>query len=101
MIDTDSMPLDPTRKKRVSFDPTVNLGHLLTFIGFIVTGAVGYFDLRERISVQEIRHTSVATELDAEKARTRETLGLLRDDMREVRRGVEDLLRSNHQKLGK
>lgn len=97
--DSDNMPLDqPHQRRRVQFDPTINLGHVLTFLGFLATGSVAYFDLRERIAMQELRTASVSVEIENEKARTRETLREMRDDMREVRRGVEDLLRSNGRK---
>lgn len=92
-VESDAQP-----KRRVQFDPTINLGHVLTFVGFIATGSVAYFDLRERISMQEIRTIAVSAEIDNEKARTRETLKEMRDDVREVRRGVEDLLRNGAKK---
>ena len=36
--DTAPGALDTTRRRRVRFDPTINLGHLLTFVGFLATG---------------------------------------------------------------
>ena len=88
------VPLDSLRsRRRINFDPTVNLGHLLTFVGFLATGTVAYFDLRERIAVQEVRIHQIDTESGQEKARIREALKELRDDVRETRRGVEDLSR--------
>ena len=40
MSSSDFTPLaDGTHhRKRVAFDPTINLGHVLTFVGFLVTG---------------------------------------------------------------
>jgi hypothetical protein len=89
------MPLDRHQiRRKVTFDPTINLGHILTFVGFVATGAVGYFDLRERISNNEIRTAAVAAEVTAEKQRTQQTLARLEEDVREVRRGVGEILRS-------
>jgi hypothetical protein len=91
--DTDSMPLNalPQHKRKVIFDPTINLGHVLTFVGFVATGAIGYFDLRERIAVQESTVRGVSSELAAEKERNRLTLDVMREDVREIRRGVTEL----------
>ena len=91
--DTAPGGLDAPHRRRVRWDPTINLGHVLTFLGFIATGAVGYFDLRERIAVQEVRQTQFSAEMEAEKNRLRDTLKELRDDVREVRRGIDDLAR--------
>ena len=52
--DTSPAPLDG-HKRRIRWDPTINLGHVLTFFGFLATGSVAYFDLRERLAVQEVR----------------------------------------------
>lgn len=95
MQDSDAMPLDSLKpgRRKVSFDPTVNLGHLLTFVGFIATGAIGYFDLRERIAINEQRVIGMSTEMKDERARTSEQLKELKADMREVRQGINDLLR--------
>lgn len=91
MTDSDSMPLDPLRKparRKVSFDPTINLGHVLTFVGFLATGTVAYFDLRERIALAEAK-----TGMQQEKlVEIRQDMRELRDDMRETRKGVSDLL---------
>ncbi len=95
MIDSDHLGPDSVGKhrRRVQFDPTINLGHILTFVGFIAAGSVAYFDLRERISVGELRDQSMAADIASEKIRLRDTLQDLREDMREVRRGVDDLNR--------
>lgn len=93
--DTEPMPFEASRlRRRVTFDPSINLGHILTFCGFLATGSVAYFDLRERISVGEIRRESIAADLAAEKVRNQNTIIEMRDDIKEVRRGVNDILRS-------
>ncbi len=91
--DTAPAPLDGRRRSKIRWDPTINLGHVLTFFGFLSTGAVAYFDLRERLAVQEVRVSTIETEGKAAAARFSETLREVRDDVREVRRGVEDLSR--------
>ncbi|MDP3139787.1 MAG: hypothetical protein Q8N17_26055 [Burkholderiaceae bacterium] len=81
-------------RRKVTFDPSINLGHILTFVGFLATGTVAYFDLRERISNNEIRTQAVAAEVVAEKARTQQSVLEMKDDVREVRRGVNEILRN-------
>lgn len=54
--------------RRLRFDPTVNAGHILTFVGFLVAGFVGWTTLDKRVVVleeqrktQEVRDTSQDT----------------------------------------
>ena len=39
--------------KKVRFDPTINAGHLLTFVGFLVTIFIGWTNLDKRVVVLE------------------------------------------------
>lgn len=47
----------------VRFDPTINLGHVLTFIGFAVAGFTAWSTLDKRITVIEER-ASFQTQID-------------------------------------
>ena len=93
----DSMPAaldgDSRRQRRVRFDPTINLGHLLTFVGFLATGMAAYSDLKERIAVQAVHIQAAEAEAAAEKGRNRESLSEIKGELKEIRRGVEDLAR--------
>jgi hypothetical protein len=40
-------------RSRGWFDPTINLGHVLTFIGFIIAGFVAWSTLDKRLTVME------------------------------------------------
>ena len=91
--DTAPGARDTTRRRRVRFDPTINLGHLLTFVGFLATGMAAYSDLKERIAVQAVRIQAAEAEAAAEKTRNRDSLREIKDDLKEIRRGVEDLAR--------
>lgn len=83
--------LDHAQRRRVRFDPTINLGHVLTFLGFLATGMAAYSDLKERIAVQAVRIQAAEMEAAAEKIRNRDSLREIKDDLKEIRRGVEDL----------
>ena len=43
----------PPADKKIKFDPTVNFGHLLTFVGFLVTGSMAYMTMNTRVAVLE------------------------------------------------
>ena len=43
------------------FDPTINLGHLITFIGFVIGIAAAYNTLDKRISVAEVQIAAQST----------------------------------------
>ena len=87
----NTAPAADAKRGRVVFDPTVNLGHVLTFIGFIAAGSVAYFELKERQAITDLRLEMIAREVDAEKLRTGGTLAEIKSDMKEIRRGVDQL----------
>ena len=93
---TTPAPLDDRaarrERNRVRYDPTVNLGHVLTFVGFLATGAAGYSDLRERNSLTDARVTAVEKAAEVEKVRNHSDVQELKQDVRETRNGVQTLL---------
>lgn len=87
-------PVEPAQKK-VSFDPTINLGHVLTFIGFMLTMSMGWSAMDKRLTVMETEQAAAkqaSRELDA---RYRDTLAEMRSDMKEMRRSLEELARNS------
>jgi hypothetical protein len=46
------------------FDPTVNLGHLLTFGGFIVSGLVAFFSVKGELGTVGDRVGRIETQLE-------------------------------------
>lgn len=95
MAHTDNAPLDsPPSRRKLIFDPTINLGHVLTFLGFLAVGGGAYLNIEKRVTVQEVRGEMTARDIDAEKARTGSSLNEIKNDIKEVRRGIDEL-RSN------
>ena len=96
MSNTDNAPLDiaPHTRRRIVFDPTINLGHVLSFVGFLAVGAGAYLNIEKRVTVQETRSAMFEREAEAEKERTGNSLNEIKNDIKEVRRGIDDL-RSN------
>lgn len=95
--DTAPGALDNAHRRRVRWDPTINLGHVLTFLGFIATGAIGYADLRQTNAVQDTRIGSMEANIVADKARLQQELrdmrADLKDDLKDIRRAVDDAAR--------
>ena len=92
-MDIDLYP-HPPEKKRISYDPTINLGHILTFVGFMASGFVAYNNLDKRLSVQEQMATQLQTQRTEKDAAFKETLGEIKSDVREMRRSVDDLTKT-------
>lgn len=40
-------------KPRITFDPTINLGHILTFLSLVIAGALAWAALNTRLAVLE------------------------------------------------
>jgi hypothetical protein len=74
-------------RRKVSFDPTINLGHVLTFLGFIVAGFSAYSTLDKRVTVVEQAAA-------AQESRVKETLGDIKTEVRETRRTLDEFARS-------
>jgi hypothetical protein len=78
---------NPQPDNRVRFDRTVNLGHILTFIGFLITAGVGWSTMDRRVSVLEDR-VSMQRERDTMQDNAN------KDKFQEVRESLQDLKRS-------
>jgi hypothetical protein len=74
------------------FDPTINLGHVLTFAGFMVTGFAAYGVVDKRVAVlEEARVSQVQIDrrqddVTAEMKRTN------REDFRDINMKLDQLL---------
>lgn len=86
------IPENPRNKVR--FDPTITLGHVLTFVGFLATGFGAWTLMDKRVTVLEVQNTQAQRESTQQREEIRETSRLLRDDMKEVRKSVDELARS-------
>jgi uncharacterized protein involved in tellurium resistance len=78
---------------RLTFDPTINAGHLLTFAGFLVTGFVAYATLDKRITVVEQRTVSAEVRIAEQDSRTNSTLAEIKRDVRDTSIAVNQLAR--------
>lgn len=86
----DTTDDDPSRSG-IRFDRTINLGHVLTFIGFILTGLLAWSAMDKRVTVlEEARRTQEARDV-SQDVRLREKMGEIRDSLTELKRGVEQV----------
>lgn len=73
------------------FDPTINLGHVLTFLGFVATILFAFSSLDKRVTVQE-QTTVYQQRKDAEQDRViLESKAEARDALKEVHTSLERL----------
>lgn len=80
-------------RHKVKFDGTVNLGHLLTFAAFIAGGFGIYGALEKRITLVEAKAVQFEQVAAMQEARMRETLGEIRQDLKDTRRAIDDVSR--------
>lgn len=90
-MQTDA-PTD-TKHKRFSFDPTINLGHILTFVGLLGAMVVGWNTLDKRVVVLEEAKTYQRERDAAQDSTINDKLTDLRQYMREIKQGVDELRR--------
>lgn len=95
MSTSDFANIDAARtRRRVSFDPTVNLGHVLTFVGFLLTGFSAYSALDKRVTVVESQTAVVVERTREQDARLKDTLTEIKQDLKELQRTVHDVGRN-------
>ena len=77
------------RAQGVRFDNTINLGHILTFLGFLVTIMVTWSTLDKRVVVLEESRKVQAILDSAQDVRSVEKFTEIRDALNEIKRTVE------------
>lgn len=80
---TEIMP-----RRRVAFDPTINLGHVLTFLGFMVAGFSAYSTLDKRVTLIESQMLTSNTQVRDQDSRLKEMLSDIRADVKDLQRTV-------------
>jgi hypothetical protein len=79
-------------RKGIRFDPTVNFGHLLTFIGFLVTGSMAWMAMNTRVTVlEEARQNQV--KIDAKQDLSIENnQKVVREDLSQINQKLDRLI---------
>lgn len=86
--------IDRRHSPRIKFDPTINLGHILTFVGFLATGFGAYTLLERRVTILEERSLRAIQDSSAARVELKEATREMRDELREVQRTVNQLQQS-------
>lgn len=79
------------RRKRLHFDPTINAGHLLTFLGMLAALLIGWSTMDKRVVVLEEAKTYQRERNAAQDAAIREMLIEIRQGQMETRRTLDEL----------
>jgi hypothetical protein len=89
-------------RKRLTFDPTINAGHILTFITTLVAVSLALFTgwnlMDKRVVVLEEAKTYQAARDKAQDEQIGEKLTDIKDAVKDVRRSVDDLRRDQLQR---
>tara|TARA_R110000868_G_scaffold154899_1_gene381158 strand:- start:19 stop:327 length:309 start_codon:yes stop_codon:yes gene_type:complete len=91
--------------KKLTFDPTINLGHILTAISFLVVGTAGYVAMDGRVTNLERADVVIESRLLREIAAQRVHMDQIQmrtsEDIREIKSIVRDGFRDLDGKLEK
>lgn len=85
---------DPTDRKRLNFDPTINAGHILTFISMVVSVMVSYSLLDKRVGVLEERSNTAIIQAADKQAEQKESLREIKSDIKDLQRSVNEISRA-------
>ena len=95
----------PDAAKKLTFDPTINLGHILTAISFLVVGTAGYVALDGRVTNLEradvVIESRLLREIAAQRVHMDQVQMRTADDIREIKSIVRDGFRDLDGKLEK
>ncbi len=85
--------MSPTQPERrgVRFDATINLGHVLTFCGFMATGFMGWSVMDKRVVVLEERSLYQARRDEQQEQSAKDLKGEIRDALKDLHNSVEKL----------
>ena len=83
-----------TERKRLTFDPTINAGHILTFVAMAIGVMTSYSMLDKRIGVLEERSTTVISQAADRQAEQKESLKEIKSDVKDLQRSVNEIGRA-------
>lgn len=82
---------DQPKARGVQFDPRVDLGHILSFLGFMVAGFIGWMALDKRVVVlEENRHTQVQIDRHQDEM-SRQQMNQIKESLNELKTVVNKI----------
>ncbi len=77
----------------VKFDPTINLGHILTFAAMVVGVMSSYSLLDKRIGVLEERSSAALSQAADKVSEQKEALKEIKSDVKDLQKSVNEISR--------
>jgi cell division protein FtsL len=78
---------------KVKFDPTINLGHILTFAAMAVAVMSSYSLLDKRVGVLEERSSTALSQAAEKVSEQKESLKEIKSDVKDLQRSVNEISR--------
>lgn len=85
------IPQAENKERRIRFDPTVNLGHIITFVGFLIAIFTAWTTLDKRVVVLEEGRKAQESIDRQQDQRVLETRSEIHDSLQEIKRGMDRL----------
>ena len=84
---------DPAPKK-LTFDPTINAGHILTFLAMVVGLMTSYSLLDKRIGVLEERSNTAIQQATERTTEQKDAIREIKSDIKDVQRSLNEISRA-------
>lgn len=81
-------------RKRLNFDPTINAGHILTFIAMVVGVMTSYSLLDKRIGVLEEKASASLLQNTERQQEQKESLREIKSDIKDLQRSINEISRA-------
>jgi hypothetical protein len=78
----------------VKFDPTVNLGHVLTFASMVAAVMASYALLDKRVGMLEERSNAAIAQATDRQVEQKESLREIKSDIKDLQRSVNEISRA-------
>lgn len=89
--ETGNGELEALKRRKVRYDPTINLGHVLTIAAFIVTGLGAWSTLDKRlVMLEEQRRAQEQTDRYQDQT-MRDNLAMIKDSVTGINKSVEKI----------
>lgn len=85
---------DDQPRRKVNFDPTINLGHILTAVVMLATGFTAYNNLDKRVSGLEQLAAQITVRGVEKDQALKENLADMRGDVKELRHSIDELTKT-------
>lgn len=80
--------------KKLTFDPTINAGHILTFFAMVVGLMTSYSLLDKRIGVLEERSNTAIQQATERTTEQKDAIREIKSDIKDVQRSLNEISRA-------